>query len=389
MSLNGVSLNGVSLNGVSLNGTSLRFVLSGNGTTYASSPALITVLPYQTIYVDASRPISGDGTAWATACNTLAAGLAAIDSGHRILDVAQGTYAGPFQIPLAVAMYGGFPSGGGSFAARNPAANPTVLEGLASDGVTRVGNVVEFTFTSTEFTSATLDGFTVENGQTGVLVDQGVSPVLSNLEVQGNTNTGLVIGNGSQAVISDCRIENNTGVNGGGISAGAGNGVGTTLTLDKVPVTGGAITDAGGIQVDGGDTLTLNDVSVSGGIINDKGTIVITGGTTISNNTTIHGTGVFEIDASARNEALTHYGVTDTFVFNFANVGHDTVSHFDAAHDALQFSSSIFANATAVLAATHDVNGSAVISLDTQGDTITLTGVTKMQLAHWSDFHFV
>ncbi len=94
------------------------------------------------------------------------------------------------------------------------------------------------------------------------------------------------------------------------------------------------------------------------------------------------------IVASAPNQTLTGSGASDTFVFNFAGVGHDTVTDFHPATDALQFSGPIFANAQAALNATHDDgHGNTVVALDAH-DTITLTGVLKTQL-HATDFHFV
>ncbi|MDB5637834.1 MAG: Ig family protein, partial [Bradyrhizobium sp.] len=94
------------------------------------------------------------------------------------------------------------------------------------------------------------------------------------------------------------------------------------------------------------------------------------------------------IVASAPNQTLTGGGISDTFVFNFAGVGKDTVTDFHPAADALQFSSSIFANAQAALNATQDDgHGNTVVAIDAQ-DTITLTAVLKAQL-HVADFHVV
>ena len=94
------------------------------------------------------------------------------------------------------------------------------------------------------------------------------------------------------------------------------------------------------------------------------------------------------IVASAPNETLTGTAANDTFVFNFSGVGHDTVTNFQPAVDALQFVSSMFANAQAALNATlDDGQGNTVISLDTH-DTITLAGIVKAQL-HAADFHVV
>jgi serralysin len=92
--------------------------------------------------------------------------------------------------------------------------------------------------------------------------------------------------------------------------------------------------------------------------------------------------------ATATNE-VSSFAAHDTFVFapNFGNI---TLPSFAPATDTLQFSKTVFANVTALLAATHDDGfGNAVIT-DAAHDTITLQHVTTAQLiAHQSDFHFV
>ena len=94
------------------------------------------------------------------------------------------------------------------------------------------------------------------------------------------------------------------------------------------------------------------------------------------------------IVATAPNQTLTGVAASDTFVFNFAGVGHATVADFHPDLDTLQFKSPIFANALAAFNATHDDgHGNSVIAIHGQ-DTITLSGVLKAQL-HAADFHVV
>lgn len=248
-----------------LNGTALRYTLNNGTTTYIAAVGSLTILPFSGLYVDASRAVSGDGTSWATAFNSLATGLAAVDAAHRILYVAQGTYSGPFTLPMNVTMYGGFPAGGGDFAARNPGAYPTILEGLAADGVTRANPVVHLTFSSTGYIPADVDGFVVENGQTGLLADSQASPTLSNLVVRGNTATGLVLTN-SMAKVQDSLFENNTGVNGGAICAQSGG----ANTFDRVTVRGNTASSLGGglyLQ----DSSVLRDVLITGNVADTGG----------------------------------------------------------------------------------------------------------------------
>jgi len=82
-------------------------------------------------------------------------------------------------------------------------------------------------------------------------------------------------------------------------------------------------------------------------------------------------------------------GEHDTFIFA-PNFGQVTISNFAPATDTLQFSHSVFANVSALLAATHnDTSGNAVIT-DSAHDTITIQHVTTAQLlANQSDLHFV
>jgi hypothetical protein len=94
------------------------------------------------------------------------------------------------------------------------------------------------------------------------------------------------------------------------------------------------------------------------------------------------------IVASEPNQTLTGSGPSTAYVFNFAGVGHDTVTDFHPGTDVLQFDAGILPNAQAALNATQDDgHGNTVVTLDAS-DAITLSGVLKAQL-HASDFHFV
>jgi hypothetical protein len=93
------------------------------------------------------------------------------------------------------------------------------------------------------------------------------------------------------------------------------------------------------------------------------------------------------IVATAPDQTLTGTGASNSFVFNFANIGHDTVTDFHPGTDTLQFGGAIFANAQAALNATlDDGHGNTVVNMDAH-DAITLSGIIKAQL-HAADFHF-
>jgi hypothetical protein len=71
------------------------------------------------------------------------------------------------------------------------------------------------------------------------------------------------------------------------------------------------------------------------------------------------------IAANGTNQTLTGIGSGDTFVFNSAAVGQDTITNFHADTDVLQFKASMFAGTQAVLDAIHDDgHGNTVIAVD-------------------------
>ena len=95
---------------------------------------------------------------------------------------------------------------------------------------------------------------------------------------------------------------------------------------------------------------------------------------------------------SIGDDNFTGGGANETFVFQPV-YGHDTINDFisylaGTGHDTISLSTSEFANVSAVLNATQDVDGSAVITAP-NGDTITLVNVSVAMLsAHPGDFTF-
>ena len=96
---------------------------------------------------------------------------------------------------------------------------------------------------------------------------------------------------------------------------------------------------------------------------------------------------------SLGNDKMTGGGSQETFVLN-PYFGHDKIldlgSHLSGAgHDTVELFTTDFTNFSAMLAATSDVSGSAVITA-ADGDQLTLSGITKSEItANPSDFVFV
>jgi Ca2+-binding RTX toxin-like protein len=78
----------------------------------------------------------------------------------------------------------------------------------------------------------------------------------------------------------------------------------------------------------------------------------------------------------------------DTFVFA-PNFGNDTISNYTPGQDVIAIDHTIFASASAAVAAATDVGGNAVIHVDAN-DSIILTGISVATLTqHQNDFHIV
>jgi hypothetical protein len=109
---------------------------------------------------------------------------------------------------------------------------------------------------------------------------------------------------------------------------------------------------------------------------------------TVQDGTAIVGTSDNDIIvSSATNQTLTGNAGADNFVFA-GDFGDDTITDFAVGTDQLSFDSTAFADVTALLAATTDSAGGAVITH--LADTVTITNVTKAQLAaHTSDLHLI
>jgi hypothetical protein len=207
------------------------------------------------IYVDSSATGNNDGSNWADAYNYLADALAMAMSGDTIW-VAEGTYtpdptglADPreatFQLASGVAIYGGFPSGGGICEDRNPNAYETILSGDLDGNDVQVSDPCDLlteptrgensyhvvTGTGTE-PNAVLDGFTITAGNAnkyipewdagwhgGGMYNEYGSPTVANCIFSGNSaldGGGMCNYHGSPTV-TDCTFSGNSASHGGGM----------------------------------------------------------------------------------------------------------------------------------------------------------------------------
>jgi serralysin len=92
------------------------------------------------------------------------------------------------------------------------------------------------------------------------------------------------------------------------------------------------------------------------------------------------------ITGGAGNDSLTGGSGSDTFVFK-SGFGLDAVTDFTAGADVIEIGDALFADFAAVQAASQQVSGDVVITLDAS-NTITLQNVTLANLQQ-NDFHLV
>ena len=301
---------------------SLRVDVGDESDTYvAEVDGCIACVPV--IYVDASAAPGGDGASWATAFDCLQVGLAEFchDScgfGPEIW-VAEGTYypdrdsdwpngsgdrGAWFQLVSSISMYGGFPSGGGTWEQRDPDAYPSILSGdllgnddpttpLADlfDDPTRDENsyLVVRVYTRTPAV-LTLDGFTVTGGNSygdrpwpGGLNVLASGDGYSTVALTGCTFTGNIGGSSTAGAIelgdcnltaTNCTFIGNVGYSGGAIRTpdwvdpshdAISTLINCTFISNMATAVGGAISDASCCMTVANCVFTDNMAGIRGG----------------------------------------------------------------------------------------------------------------------------
>jgi predicted outer membrane repeat protein len=219
-----------------------------------------------TWHVDAAATGSNNGTSWVHAFGDLNNALDVASFGDEI-HVAQGTYrpdrgtglrSYSFNLKSGVALFGGFPSGGGTLEQRSWR---TILSGdlLGNDGTgdgDRDDNSQHVLFAGFVM-AVTLDGFLITGGSAdgvpgsiasrgGALYASASQLVVANCVFSDNVAVGyggaIQLQNGTEATFRDCTLIRNAAESGGGAIAchqGGVFGVTNSLFLDNSAESGG------------------------------------------------------------------------------------------------------------------------------------------------------
>ena len=210
-----------------------------------------------TRYVDTAATGKNDGTTWQDAFVHLQDALAGASAGDAIW-VTEGLYwpdlgvgykpgsrAATFQLKNGVAIYGGFPAGGGTWPQRNPVLHKSILSGdIGKIGVANDNSYHVVTGSYTEAV-AVFDGFVITGGYAygedpddrgGGMYNQRANCVAKNCMFVGNAALfgGAVYNNQDSApTFVNCAFSGNTaGRNGGAVYTGPMTAINCTFTAN-------------------------------------------------------------------------------------------------------------------------------------------------------------
>ena len=257
--------------------------------------------PTVNLQVDSTATGANNGSSWADAYVHLQDALLTAQDGD-VIWVAAGTYkptqggvppADPrdatFQLKNGVALFGGFPQGGGVWTQRNPTLHETILSGdLNGDDDTDFNNYDEnirhVVTGSGTGAAAVLDGFIVTGGNAGDVAypaDSGGgiynylgSPTVRNCIFKYNlagSRGGAMFNQEYNSTVSDCIFAHNRARNGGAMYnaySSSPSVTGCTFYFNQADQYGGAAHDVFGSHPTFTDcTFSLNTAGISGGAI--------------------------------------------------------------------------------------------------------------------------
>ncbi|WP_414621662.1 DUF4114 domain-containing protein [Calothrix sp. CCY 0018] len=256
-----------------------------------------------TIYrVKFDAPENGNGDSWDNAFKDLQSALSVAKVNDQIW-VAKGTYTpgdnrtDSFQLPDGVTIYGGFAGTEDTLAKRtNIKGNETILSG---DIGTQEKTDNSYTVVTLSSGTATLDGFTIQNGFSN---QDAVTDINDNNKNDINNNGGGIHNKGNLTVRNVVVKDNQANADGGGILNDGNLTIENSEVIDnKTEDDGGGIRNNGTIiiidsTIANNESVGTSDTSGGGGLINTGASATIIN-STFSGNTARNG-GAIRNDAN-------------------------------------------------------------------------------------------
>jgi len=277
-------------------------------------------MPVCVIYVDANAAGANNGANWDDAYTSLQDALAVAQAGKNIA-VAQGTYkptesrerTATFQLINGVAIYGGYPAGGGAWAERNPGLYQTILSGDINVPDVNTDNSYHVVTASGTDANAILDGFTITAGNAngtdpddmgGGMYNNAGNPTVANCIFTSNSalNGGGMSNDNSDPNLTNCTFIGNSASGGGGMWNN-----GSSPTLTNCTFSDNSADDGGGMRNVNSSNPTLTNCTFSGndannyggGMYNYDSNPMVTGCTFSGNSALFLGGGMFNYDYSS------------------------------------------------------------------------------------------
>jgi hypothetical protein len=339
------------------------------------------------IYVDADANGFNNGTSWQDAYEDLQDALhTARQCGREQIRVAQQTYRPTdindtsarsisFELVDNVAIYGGFPPGGGTWAQRNPNTYETILSGdiaAPNDHNDNSYHVVK----CQDVNNAVLDGFTIKAGNAngsdvhkrggGIYCKDSNNITIRNCVIsQNEASSGSSYGGGIyfkdsiNLNVTDCNVSNNSAYHGGGlhIEFSSANITNCIFTDNSSNMSGGGMYNYQSSPILLNCTFTANtstgDNSCGGGMYNDQSSPTIINCTFSSNSASKvqHGMGgaMCNTNSSEPNVTNSIFGNNSAWyggaVYNYDSDANITNCIFTG-NDAVEYGGCIFSSSS-------------------------------------------
>jgi len=246
----------------------------------SDAPFSIRTVASRIWYVDAAAAGRADGTSWADAFICLQDALSRALDGDSVL-LAEGVYSpdlgegwdvgdrtATFQLGNGVALYGGFPAGGGEWLRRNPAVHRSILSGDIGTLGVATDNSYHIVTAGKVTKTAVLDGCTVSDGYA-----DGADPY--------DRGAGLYSLSGSPQ-IRNCTFVRNAAP--AGYGGGACNTAGGATFINCVFTGNTAGNCGGGLYVERGAVTLINcTLTANQGLWRGGGVFTFGGTVTIAN----------------------------------------------------------------------------------------------------------